>query len=650
MTTHKSFPLLFFRLLLYGWIPEMALACGGFFCQPNAPVVQSGEAIVFAINEEENSVTMHVQILYEGPAEDFSWILPVPSAPVISIGTDALFRGLFQSTLPTFELDIIEEASDTCTLDQAQPIPCPFMNFAESSAGGTSPGSIVVEEGNVGPFEFVVLEAADNDPSSIFRWLVENGYDQPEGADALLNYYASHGQKFVALRLQKDTDTGEIEPIVLTYTMPEGEDEDVLVQPEAALTSQTTRRMALACVPIQLTRIAAANDMPVQVYVLGNARAVPLNYLEVELDDDQVDWVGCINNPPCYDNDYRQRFQAVTNEISNHTFITEYAGSTNILNNSIAMNVSLTDLDQAQTPSEFLSILAAANVPDTRRVTSLIDEFIPPIFSETAPFFCQQLASAYSGPSNGFGLSSAQCLWDYQPGKNWTWNPVGLSQALEENVFLPAAQAQEMVSQYDYLTRLFTSLSPDQMSKDPFFALKPELGPVSNTHRAVAVPECREDGSPIALAILVEGSVNALTVPATIGCNGWIPSEPVPLDPAVSFARQVAAWGFADDEGVLVMRSDNGTFDTDKVQFAIDYGDSLVMNQTIPEYIAVEITARDANDSARERVTDEDIGKEEAPTGKEDSTDPSAARRPSILKVLVTSCVMMAGFKAIACS
>ena len=625
----------------------MALACGGFFCQPNAPVVQSGEAIVFAINEEENSVTMHVQILYEGPAEGFSWILPVPSTPTISIGTDLLFRGLFQSTLPTFELDIIEEASDTCTLDQAQPIPCPFMNFAESTAGGASSEATVVEQGNVGPFEFVVLEAAENDPSSIFRWLLENGYDQPEGADALLSYYAGHGQKFAALRLQKDTDTGEIEPIVLTYTTPEGEGEAILERPGEALSSQTTtRRMALACVPIQLTRIAAANDMPVQVYVLGNARAVPLNYLEVELDDDQVDWVGCINNPSCYDNDYRKRFQAATNDISNHTFITEYAGSTNILNNTIALDISLTDLEQAQSPSEFLSVLAAASVPDTRRVTSLIAEFIPPIFSETAPFFCQQLTSAYSGPSNGFGLSSAQCLWDYQPGKNWTWDPVGLSLALEENVFLPAARAQKMVSQYEYLTRLYTSLSPDQMNKDPFFALKPELGTVSNTHRAVAVPECREDGSPMALAIIVEGSVNALTVPATIGCNGWIPSEPVPLDPTVSSARQVAAWGFADDEGVLVMRSDNGTFDRNEVQLAIDYGDSLVMNQTIPEYVAVESTANSTNESASERVDEEELRKGETTKATEDSLDSSAARRPSIPKALVTtcSCVMVAGF------
>ena len=114
------------------------------------------------------------------------------------------------------------------------------------------------------------------------------------------------------------------------------------------------------------------------------------------------------------------------------------------------------------------------------------------------------------------------------------------------------------------------------MTKDPFFALKPDLRAVSNIHRAVAVPECSEDGTPIALDITVQGSINVISVPATIGCNGWTPAEPVPLDPTISSAQQVAAWGFASDEGVVVLRSEDGTFDRDSVEWAIQYNLEIV--------------------------------------------------------------------------
>jgi hypothetical protein len=563
-------------------LPCSVTACGGFFSDANNPVLQSGEAIIFAVDVE--TVTMHVQILYEGPAEGFSWILPVPTTPTLSIGTDVLFRSLFDATLPTFELQIDNAASTTCSLDQAQPFLCPdfsesTMSVSMSSTADTTNGddATVVKRGSVGPFDFVVLEAADNNPSSIFEWLIENDYDQPPGADDLLNYYALMGHQFVALRLKSNSEVGEIEPIILQYEMPPAVDQD----------TQVARR-ALACVPIQLTRIAATEDMPIQVYVLGDARAVPLNYLEVKLDDSQVDWLGCFNNATCYDDDYRQRFIQATGPLvqTNHTFITEYAGPTDLLDNQIAINLTATDLQNSSNPIEFLQILANNNVPDTPRLIAIIDAFIPPVFSENAPFYCGQFTTAYSGPGNGFGITTAECLWEYAPTQDWVWDPVGLAQTLEEDIFLPSRNAQDMVALYPYLTRLYTRLSPDQMNKDPFFSFKPELPTVSHIHGATAIPECLADGTPIALDITVqtEDTISTLSVPATIGCNGWFPTEPQPLDTNTTTAAYVAAWGFTGDDGVLVQRSPDGVFDASEVQMAIDFGDSLVVDQTVPDF------------------------------------------------------------------
>ena len=87
--------------LLLTFLPT-ALACGGFFCELALPVVQTGEAIVFGV--EGNKVTMHVQILYQGPAEGFSWVLPVPFKPNVAVGLDRIFTAMFTQTLPQFFL------------------------------------------------------------------------------------------------------------------------------------------------------------------------------------------------------------------------------------------------------------------------------------------------------------------------------------------------------------------------------------------------------------------------------------------------------------------------------------------------------------------------------------------------------------------
>jgi hypothetical protein len=72
--------------------PASALACGGFFCSGQVPIAQAGEQIVFGV--EGTTVTAHIRVNYQGGAEDFSWVLPLPSVPTVAVGTDALFQVL----------------------------------------------------------------------------------------------------------------------------------------------------------------------------------------------------------------------------------------------------------------------------------------------------------------------------------------------------------------------------------------------------------------------------------------------------------------------------------------------------------------------------------------------------------------------------
>ena len=76
-----------------GLFSSRAQACGCFTPpDPAVPVVQAGERILFA--HHEGRVTAHIQIQYQGNAAEFGWILPLPSLPTMTLGTQELFDQL----------------------------------------------------------------------------------------------------------------------------------------------------------------------------------------------------------------------------------------------------------------------------------------------------------------------------------------------------------------------------------------------------------------------------------------------------------------------------------------------------------------------------------------------------------------------------
>ncbi len=58
-----------------------AEACGGFFCGQQ-PVDQTAERVVFAVDRENNTTDMIVQISYQGAASNFAWVVPLGSVPL----------------------------------------------------------------------------------------------------------------------------------------------------------------------------------------------------------------------------------------------------------------------------------------------------------------------------------------------------------------------------------------------------------------------------------------------------------------------------------------------------------------------------------------------------------------------------------------
>jgi hypothetical protein len=428
--------------------PSRAEACGGFFCSQSQGVNQAAERIVFAKNGD-GTVTAVIEIQYEGPSEKFSWLLPISSVPEgdeIAVGSSLSFQRLQQATNPQYTLSTRIEG--TCDVsDRGQ-------GFGGTSGGGialspsgsggaSSAGSGVKVEasGAVGSFEWTVISV---DPSleepadAAVIWLEENGYDVPAGAPGLLGPYLEDGLYLLALRLQKGADAGSIRPIVLTYDAEK------------------------PIIPIKLTAVAANADMGVLTWVLGDARAVPENYYSLELNEARINWFNANSN-------YNDVVTAAANEAGGQGFVTEYAQPTSGLANrtwSTFDEERWTFVRSAEPSNLFSSSMFELSQWDGYWDVVRKHVTLP------AGVTIEQLQSC---PQCYFGESVV--------GPDFV-------AALEREVIEPARVVQKIIDAHPQITRLYSTLSAEEMTADPLFTFNPSLEPVSNVHTAERVIEC----------------------------------------------------------------------------------------------------------------------------------------------------------------
>jgi hypothetical protein len=429
-----------------------ASACGGFFCSSTQPVNQAAERIVFAENGD-GTVTAVIQILYQGPSQNFSWVLPISSVPDedgIGIGSDIAFTRLQALTNPQYSL--------TTRVEGQCRTPPPLSGAPSSgrgssaSTGGTSsvapggtatPPVTVQASGEVGAFEWTVisLDPSLSDPADVaVTWLEDNGYDVSPGSPELLGPYLADGMYLLALKLTKGANTGSIRPIRITY---EG-DKPVI--------------------PIKLTAVAANDDMGVMVWLLGEERGVPFNYYSLELNEAYINWFSAGTN-------YGSVVTQAADEAGGQGFVTEFAGS------SQAMK------DQIWSPSQEQQWTALKNMAFSS--FAQLYQVVTSYYSSYSGFW-DALGPALILPDGVTAEDFRSCPNCYQ----FELSPSLLFEGLEEHVIEPVRSMQELLTSRPVMTRLYTTMSAAEMTEDPLFTFNPDLQPVSNIHTAERVIEC----------------------------------------------------------------------------------------------------------------------------------------------------------------
>jgi hypothetical protein len=455
MMRRKYWPVLATLGLFVAGTPTEALACGGFFCSQAQPVNQAAERIVFAQNTD-GTVTAIIQILYEGPSESFSWLLPISSVPEgdeIAVASNLAFQRLQAATNPQYSLTTRVEG--TCRTD-GPGAPNGGGAAGSSATGGTSSGGtggggggvVVVGQGVVGAFEWTVISIDDAlpDPAdAAVMWLGENGYDVPPGSPALLGPYLEEGLYLLALRLTKGADAGSIRPIVLTY--------------------DATRPM----IPIKLTAVAANEDMGVMTWLLSEARGVPQNYLSLELNEARINWFNPATN-------YESVVTAAADDAQGQGFVTEYADATTALANVVWSPYDENNWNYARA-----------------RVYTDFNEIFNTMYGQYGQWdgFWDAVRATVTLPA-GVAFEDFQvCPTCYSA--DIQFSPAAFMTAIESGVIEPVRLVQTVIDAHPYVTRLYSTLSAAEMTVDPLFTFNPDLPTVSNIHTAERIIECNPD-------------------------------------------------------------------------------------------------------------------------------------------------------------
>ena len=435
-------------------MPATAQACGGLFCNAAQPVNQAAEGIIFADNGD-GTTTAVIQIQYQGPSQNFSWLLPISSVPKsdadIGVASNVALQRLQTATNPSYSLTLKVEG--TCRERDDDGGGCgssspasgrSFSGSDDHAAIDPSVPPVVVEaSGVVGSFEWSVISLDKTlvDPAAAAEdWLKANGYDVPSSAPALLGPYLKQGLFLLALRLTKGADTGSIRPVVLTYAAS---------QPS---------------IPLKLTAVAANQDMGVLTWVLGKSRAVPTNYLSLELNEARINWFFSSSN-------YNALVIEAANDAGGQGFVTELAGPTSTLAGQIwtsadDFNWSGLARDSNLSGNDFFQRAFQA-------------------FGQWDGFWDATRSSVSLADGQTFDALKAcpSCF-------TVRLSPAQYLTQLEKLVVEPVKRVQQLIDAHPQITRLYTTLSADEMTLDPLFGFNRDLPQVSNVHTAERVIAC----------------------------------------------------------------------------------------------------------------------------------------------------------------
>ncbi len=263
-------------------------ADGGYFVETQSmDLAQTRQEVVMAFYGDK--VTYVLRSNYRGSAEDFVWVIPLPTVPDdVMVHEDAvLFDILDQMTRPEF---VVGYGGGGC-----------------GCSGGAMYGELVRIEaaGQAGLYDWVVLTSSGSE--SLLNWLETNGYYVSDAAAGILDGYIQQNRHFLAVKVREpESISGEGD----------------LELPPLQFTCQTSERVY----PMVISQISAAGEVEVVIYTLAENRMQSSNLQTLELNETMITYDPDSPNLTNYETVFSETLQRIVDP----ALVTEYADNVSL--------------------------------------------------------------------------------------------------------------------------------------------------------------------------------------------------------------------------------------------------------------------------------------------------------------------------------
>jgi Uncharacterized protein conserved in bacteria (DUF2330) len=174
--------------------PFAAAAPAGACGMPLEAMVPAEQALISHAGGREE-LTLKVVLDTTGPGA--ALVTPVPGVP---------------DTPSVVEGDVFGY------LDEVTAPPAKESGGDDGATAGAAPGGGVDVIGRDIVGDYDIARIASDDPDALSKWLKENGYTPPPGAQPILDGYVRDGWKFVAIKLRKGAKPdGPIKPVRVAF-------------------------------------------------------------------------------------------------------------------------------------------------------------------------------------------------------------------------------------------------------------------------------------------------------------------------------------------------------------------------------------------------------------------------------------------------
>jgi len=176
------------------FVAAPAAAFCGFYVKDREVEELKSRASRAVLLRDGTTTVLSIQSSYEGPVEDFALVVPVPS-PIGPADVKTLDAEVFERLDELTSPRLVEywEQEPMC---HAGGSGMGMLGFGYGSSGGR----VTIEaQFAIGEYDVAVLGAEES--QGLVRWLEQEGYQLPRGAEAVLRPYVARGMRFFAAKV-----------------------------------------------------------------------------------------------------------------------------------------------------------------------------------------------------------------------------------------------------------------------------------------------------------------------------------------------------------------------------------------------------------------------------------------------------------------